>query len=259
MGPVRVRKIEIGGGLPKICAPIAAANESEILRAAQAVSLSQADIAEWRADWYEDILDLKKAKRIIQKIRYILGERPLLFTFRTMGEGGEKDISQEEYQVVNEMAAETGCVDLLDIEAFMPEEKGKKTVQALVKMVQDKGVKVIASNHDFQKTPAEDEIVLRLCKMQDMGADIAKIAVMPQNQRDVLTLLSATERMYSAYAKIPVITMSMDSQGIVSRLCGEIFGSALTFGTVGQASAPGQIPAEDLKTFITLLHKYMQD
>ena len=51
MGPVRVRKIEIGGGLPKICAPIAAANESEILRAAQAVSLSQADIAEWRADW----------------------------------------------------------------------------------------------------------------------------------------------------------------------------------------------------------------
>lgn len=45
--------------------------------------------------------------------------------------------------------------------------------------------------------------------MQELDADIPKIAVMPQNKKDVLTLLSATEEMASEYADRPIITMSM--------------------------------------------------
>ena len=70
-------------------------------------------------------------------------------------------------------------------------------------------VKVVASNHDFHKTPAKSDIIYRLRKMQDMGADIPKIAVMPQNKRDVLTLLATTEEMVTDYADRPIITMSM--------------------------------------------------
>lgn len=55
------------------------------------------------------------------------------------------------------------------------------------------GAKVIGSNHDFDKTPAKSDIVFRLRKMQDMEADIPKIAVMPKSRKDVLTLLAATE------------------------------------------------------------------
>ena len=76
--------------------------------------------------------------------------------------------------------------------------------------------------------------------MQELDADIPKIAVMPQNKKDVLTLLAATEEMVSEYADRPIITMSMAGTGLISRLCGEVFGSALTFGAVGKASAPGQ-------------------
>ena len=92
------------------------------------------------------------------------------------------------------------------------------------------GVKVVASNHDFHKTPAKSDIIYRLRKMQDMGADIPKIAVMPQNKRDVLTLLAATEEMVTDYADRPIITMSMAGTGVISRLCGEVFGSSMTFG-----------------------------
>ena len=77
---------------------------------------------------------------------------------------------------------------------------------------------------------------------------------MPQNKKDVLTLLCATEEMASEYADRPIITMSMAGTGVISRLCGEVFGSALTFGAVGKASAPGQMDAADLKTVLDLLH-----
>ena len=95
----------------------------------------------------------------------------------------------------------------------------------------------------------------RLHKMQELNADIPKIAVMPTYKKDVLTLLSATEEMYTDYADRPIITMSMAGTGVISRLCGEVFGSALTFGAAKKASAPGQMGVEDLKTVLELLHK----
>ena len=113
----------------------------------------------------------------------------------------------------------------------------------------------MASNHDFDKTPDKDDIVSRLRKMQDMDADIPKIAVMPRCKRDVLTLLAATEEMATDYADRPIITMSMAGTGVISRLCGEVFGSALTFGAAGKASAPGQMGVQDLNTVLGLLHK----
>ena len=83
-------------------------------------------------------------------------------------------------------------------------------------------MKVIASNHDFRATPSKEEIIIRLIKMQEIGADILKIAVMPQNSRRLLTLLSATEEMMRLYAERPLITMSMGSAGLISRLCGNL-------------------------------------
>ena len=119
------------------------------------------------------------------------------------------------------------------------------------------GIKVIASNHDFIKTPDKDEITRRLILMDEMGADILKIAVMPKSRTDVLDLLSATEEMQRLYTEKPVVTMSMGSLGLISRLSGEVFGSAMTFGAGEKASAPGQIPAERLKMILDEIHEHM--
>ena len=150
-------------------------------------------------------------------------------------------------------AAQTGYVDFVDVEIFTGDEIVKKIIDG----VHAAGVKVVASNHDFHKTPAKSDIIYRLRKMQDMGADIPKIAVMPQNKREVLTLLAATEEMVTDYADRPVITMSMAGTGVISRLCGEVFGSSMTFGAAKKASAPGQMGVEDLSTVLGLLHKSM--
>lgn len=251
MNTVKVRNIEIGAGIPKICVPIVGVTREEILAAAENIKSTKADVVEWRVDWYEDIFDFTKTEATMQALREVLGEMPILFTFRTSKEGGEKAIETEAYVELNQNAAKTGLVDLVDVEAFT----GDDAVKAVVEIAHENGVKVIASNHDFHKTPAKEEIVSRLRKMQELGADIPKIAVMPQNKKDVLTLLAATEEMVSEYADRPIITMSMSGTGVISRLCGEVFGSALTFGAVGKVSAPGQMGIEDLTTVLGLLHK----
>ncbi len=90
--------------------------------------------------------------------------------------------------------------------------------------------------------------------MQELGADIPKIAVMPTCRRDVLTLLCATEEMYTDHADRPIITMSMAGTGLISRLCGEVFGSALHLSSE-KASAPGQAAVNDLNNMLQFLHE----
>lgn len=251
MKTVRVRNIEIGSGVPKICVPIVGVTKEEILTEAKSFSTIPVDVVEWRTDWFEGVFDFEQVLEVLKDLREALGDTPLLMTFRTSKEGGEKAIEDEAYADLNIRAAQSGYVDLVDVEIFTGDEIVKKIIDG----AHAAGVKVVASNHDFFKTPAKEEIVSRLRKMQDMDADIPKIAVMPQNKKDVLTLLAATEEMTSEYADRPIITMSMAGTGVISRLCGEVFGSALTFGSATKASAPGQMQVNDLNTVLTLLHK----
>lgn len=251
MNPVEVRNIKIGEGVPKICVPIVGVTKDEIIAEAKTFDSIPVDIVEWRVDWFEGVFEFDRVEDVLKDLRKTLGETPILFTFRTSKEGGEKTIEAEPYKELNIKAAKTGYVDLVDVEAFT----GDEIVKEIIEGVHAAGVKVVASNHDFDKTPKKDDIVGRLRKMQDLGADIPKIAVMPQSKKDVLTLLTATEEMSSEYADRPIITMSMAGTGVISRLCGEVFGSALTFGAAKKASAPGQMGVEDLQTILQLLHK----
>ncbi len=253
MNTVKVRNIVIGEGTPKICVPIVGKTKEDILAAANSFNGVAHDVVEWRVDWFDDVFDFAKVEDVLKDLRVALKDTPLLFTFRTSNEGGEKSIEKDVYATLNKNAAATGLVDLVDVEVFT----GDDIVKDIVASAHEHGVKVVASNHDFDKTPEKDDIVSRLRKMQELGADIPKIAVMPTCRKDVITLLSATQEMADEYADRPIITMSMAGTGLVSRLCGEAFGSALTFGAVGKASAPGQMDASDLSTILNLIHQSM--
>ena len=253
MNTIKVRNIEIGSGTPKIIVPIVGVTKQEIIDEAKTFDSIPVDVVEWRVDWFEDVFDFEKVENVLKELRAVLGETPILMTFRTSKEGGEKAIEPAAYAELNIKAAQTGYVDLVDVEIFTGDDIVKKIIDG----AHAAGVKVIASNHDFFKTPAKADIIYRLRKMQDMNADIPKIAVMPQNRKDVLTLLAATEEMATNYADRPIITMSMAGTGVISRLCGEVFGSSMTFGAAKKASAPGQMGVNDLSTILDLLHKAM--
>jgi len=248
-----VRGIRIGEGRPKIIVPIVGKDIQSILDKAKSFDKSPIDIVEWRADFYEDAYNINKVLETLVRLRKTLCNTPILFTFRTKNEGGEKNISLEEYTRLNKEVAASGNADLIDVEMFSDLD----VVIENITNIHSYEVLVVGSNHDFNMTPSKEDILNRLIKMQELGADIPKIAVMPKNTKDVLKLLSATEEMYSHHADRPIVTMSMGATGLVSRLTGETFGSCMTFGAVGQVSAPGQIPVEKLNLILNIITESM--
>ncbi len=243
---VRIKDVSIGTGIPKICVPIVADTKERILAEAKKAWESVADLVEWRADLWKENLTEETVVEMIKELKKVLKNKPLLFTIRTRAEGGEFEGNTEQYQQAVLAAAKVS--DLVDVEVF------RKELDTLdfIGRIHEIGGKVVGSNHDFDGTPKKEEIVKRLKYMDEQGADILKIAVMPQNKRDVLTLLGATEQMETETRK-PIVTMSMGQMGKLSRISGQTFSSAITFGSLTKASAPGQIKLEDLKKILEVL------
>lgn len=246
---VKVRDLVIGEGIPKLCVPIVGKNKTQIIEETKKLNNKKVDLIEWRADYYEDVDNLENVINTLNQIRKEVTQLPILFTFRSKKEGGIKDISIEYYIKLIKHVSKSQLADLIDVELFI----GDDVVKEIVDYVHNNNIKVIISNHDFDKTPKQSEIINILCKMQQLGGDLSKIAVMPNSPKDVLTLLSATDEMITKFATKPIVTMSMGKLGIVSRLTGEIFGSAITFGALSKASAPGQIDIEDLYNVLNLI------
>lgn len=67
------------------------------------------------------------------------------------------------YVELNRRMSGAGYIDMVDVEMF----SGDDTVSALVRCAHACQVKVVGSNHDFQKTPAKEEIVAETS--QDAG------------------------------------------------------------------------------------------
>ena len=250
MSSITIRGCTIGEGRPKVILPIVERTEAAILEKAAAFSTLCADCVEWRVDLFEAAKDLGAIARCLQKLRVALKDRLLLVTFRTKGEGGELPLTHAEYINLLRLILDTDCADLIDIEFFTV----GADLPALIEDAHTAGVAVVCSSHDFYKTPSKDELVSRMVQMQQAGADLPKLAVMPQCRADVLELLSATAEMADQHPETPIITMSMGALGAVSRLCGEAIGSAMTFANPGQASAPGQVPLDVVNDVLDALH-----
>lgn len=93
--------------------------------------------------------------------------------------------------------------------------------------------------------------------MQRLGGDVLKIAVMPKTKKDVLTLLQVTADMEQRAPHQAIVSMAMGTLGMLSRICGETFGSAITFASLNGSSAPGQLPYDEMKTVLDILHKQL--
>lgn len=254
MKQVRINNLVIGSGRPKICVPVVAHDFEELKSQAEDIALLPADLVEWRVDFFDAWREPEAVRQAAHTLKGCL-QVPLLFTFRTAGEGGACAISAEDYRNLLLFAASLDEISLIDVEVFF--ERG--TVADIMRGVHDAGKFVLASHHDFQKTPASEELKSRLLYMEETGADIAKVAVMPQCKSDVFRLMEVTAEVQEPKGmhncvNIPVVTMSMSDLGVLSRVAGEFTGSAITFGAAGQASAPGQVDARRLSEILKLLH-----
>ena len=243
-----VRGIHIGEGKPKVCLPIVGKNEKEIIQQFQSFQGLPYDVIELRIDFYQEIRNSSSLKSVLQKLRSMT-DLPILLTYRSSREGGQMQLSDEEYQTFVKQACESQCIDLIDIELM----SGNTLVFQLVEIAHQNDIKVVMSNHDFDKTTCFSDMMNRLEQMEILGADICKLAVMPITYKDVITLLNMTLEM-SHKLERPIVTMAMGKIGVISRITGELTGSSMTFASAGKISAPGQMNVIDMQVLLEAIH-----
>ncbi|EXF16804.1 3-dehydroquinate dehydratase [Acinetobacter baumannii] len=226
--------------------PITAKTKEQALAQAQVIAnTADADLAEFRIDLLSFASDTKQVIALGHELKKILGNKPMIATIRTKNEGGQLEISDADYGKTYQAYLKNPFMDWLDVEMF----RDQKVVSEIVQKAHQKKVLVVMSNHDFQKTPSQDEIEKRLLKQDQMGADVLKIAVMPKSKQDVFTLMNATLKVSQQTPK-PLLTMSMGQLGTISRVATANMGGSYSFGMIGQASAPGQIDVTKLKQIL---------
>ncbi len=230
----------------KTIVPITAKTKEQALAQAQVIAnTADADLAEFRIDLLSFASDTKQVIALGHELKKILGNKPMIATIRTKNEGGQLEISDADYGKSYQAYLKNPFMDWLDVEMF----RDQKVVSEIVQKAHQKKVLVVMSNHDFQKTPSQDEIEKRLLKQDQMGADILKIAVMPKSKQDVFTLMNATLKVSQQTTK-PLLTMSMGQLGTISRVATANMGGSYSFGMIGEASAPGQIDVTKLKQIL---------
>ena len=240
-----------GGRVPAVCAPLVARHAQDLAAEAAAAAASGPDLLEWRVDFFDAVADTAAVLAAGAELRRAARGIPILFTRRSQREGGQPvAITDSQVAALYEAVASAGLVELLDYE--MDSDPGE--LQRVRAAARRHGLCLVLSFHDFQGTPDSADLEGRFAQAQRLGADVAKVAVMPQSMEDVHRLLGATLHA-SQSLTIPVISMAMGGLGAASRVCGGMFGSALTFAVATAPSAPGQMPIEDVRAALAVLQR----
>lgn len=248
---IDARGRKLGGETPLICTPLVGRSRERVLAEAASVVTKKPDIIEWRVDFFEAIGETVAVLEGARSLRAAVGELPIIFTRRSIKEGGEPiAIDDDDVVRLYDAVGASGLVDFIDFEMSNDAEHVRRVREA----ARAHGTRLILSYHNFGYTPGRDFLVQRFLEAERLGADVAKVAVMPRDRMDVLTLLAATAEA-DAKGRIPLISMAMGPLGSVTRMIGGLFGSSLSFAVGEAASAPGQIPIADLSAVYDIIRR----
>ena len=277
------RSIPGPGGLPAVAVSLTGPSLAQARTQARSAVDAGADVLELRVDLLEeacalaapDLLDAATAAAQVLECLWGLGEAidatdgadagaPVLLTCRTAAEGGRAQLDDTAYGAFLRSVLD-GLADWAPERrpAAIDVEVQRGCLPQVCAQAHALGIDVVASFHDFEATPADEVLEEVMARMAREGADLAKIAVWPTSVDDVARLLGVCARATAGAGEgtglgVPVAAMSMGALGAVSRVA-PAFGSALTFAVVpdeqgeARASAPGQMPIQDVRRCLELL------
>lgn len=249
---MNLKNIDLGNGIPKICVPVMEKSRQDIIDGFIESAKCEAELIEWRLDAFDSIEDSAKVLSVLDEVAEIAEEKVLLVTIRSSKEGGLSDLTEDKLEELLLKIADSEKADLIDVEYFE-----HSSIEEFLKKLHEKGAKVVTSYHNFDETPDTDLMSNMLFEMKHGGADVVKIAVMPKNAVDVLALLKVTNDFYEENIDTPIISMSMGSLGAISRMTGELFGSAVTFASLNKSSAPGQLMLSKAIDELQFMHEVL--
>ena len=213
------------------------------LEEAQAIDVTRyhdADIIEWRADFLPKEAILQVAPAIFEKF----AGRELVFTLRTRAEGGQIELSSEEYVQMIKEVAQLYQPDYIDFEYFSYKDVFDQMLDF---------PNLVLSYHNFQETP--ENLMEILSELTSLNPKVVKIAVMAHTEQDVLDLMNFTRGFKTLNPEQEYVTISMGKVGKVSRITSDVTGSSWSFASLGEASAPGQISLSSMKKIREILNE----
>lgn len=255
-----MKRIHVGGKIlgradrPLICTPLVGRTREAVLEEMAIIVPKGPDLIEWRVDFFEGIGDIASVIELASQIRAAAAGIPIIFACRAVDEGGGASVlAESDILKLYVAACASRCVDIIDYEM--------SNSAANVAMLRDasiaNGVTMIMSYHNHRATPSDAEITGKFVDAERLGADVAKVVVMPKRSEDVLALLGATLKA-SRKCRIPLISMSMGGMGSLSRVFGWAYGSAVTFAAGKNCSAPGQMSIEELRPVLASVRHAVQ-
>ena len=210
---------------------------------AQAIDVlryQDADIIEWRADFLPKEAILQVAPAIFEKF----AGRELVFTLRTRAEGGQIELSSEEYVQIIKEVAQLYQPDYIDFEYFSYKDVFDQMLDF---------PNLVLSYHNFQETP--ENLMEILSELTSLNPKVVKIAVMANTEQDVLDLMNFTRGFKTLNPEQEYVTISMGKVGKVSRITSDVTGSSWTFASLDEASAPGQISLSSMTKIREILNE----
>ena len=162
-----------------------------------------------------------------------------ILTVRIEEEGGRKVPNRGE--IFEKLAPKS---DYADVELVAREE-----IILVRNALERGGGRLIVSYHNFERTPA-NWILREVLREGRRYGGIPKVAVKANSYEDVSRLLCVGNQ-----EKYEKILIAMGEVGKISRLAGFIFGSVITYASLGKSLAPGQLPLEDMVKLRELFYK----
>lgn len=249
--PLNVRGREFGGSKPLFCVPLVDGDACDLVAQAEVARDLNPDLVEWRADYSKDCTPAGLLHSA-SALRKTLSDHPILFTMRIKTEGGAQDISQPARQAAISAIVQSKMIDILDLELANEVD----FLKALMPLALAHDVPVIWALHDFQNTPSSDCLLGKIAAMNAVGADVAKLAVMPRSAEDVFRVLQVTSEARQRFPALPLAIMAMSALGSITRVAGFLYGSDMAFAVGKEASAPGQIPIAEARALTQMLLRY---
>ena len=186
-----------------------------------------ADVIEWRADFLEKSEILTVAPAVFEKFA-----------------GREIELTNEEYVGILKDIQSIYHPDYIDFEYYSHREVFEEMLEFS---------NLVLSYHNFQETP--ENMMEILSELTSFSPKLVKVSVMAHNEQDVLDLMNYTRGFKTLNPEQEYVTISMGKVGKISRLTADLTGSSWSYARVGDESAPGQIPLENMRRIRELLNE----
>jgi len=240
MKKVKIKNLNIGEKPVLLCSVIERDVESTVKSAKKAFE-NGADCIELRID---KLKDNSMIREVVKKIK-----GPKLIVCRPKDWDGFFEGTEEERIERLLLAIESGA-DAIDVElktsAYLREK--------VIKMAKKKSIPLLVAYENFEETPANEELLNILKEEQELGADIAKFAVIAKSHSDMVRVLQVALEAKKVLG-IPFVAIAMGKHGSASRPLACVLGSSMTYCAIekGKEGAPGQLTVEDTRKIIDIL------